>query len=132
MRCVEIHDAAPTPRGPRLDFDLRDILAVIPDLVLSSRWSCREVVHTAKVEGAYTEVGLARREFSGGEFTRFVAGVHQTIDGTFEARRGGDEAPWLVIRAVDSTWFEACSSDGEVLERIRRRFTSVRDAPAVS
>lgn len=130
MRGIQIKDAAPSARGVRLVFDLKDILAIISDFVPSHRWRCQDVVYTGTVEGEFTMVRLPPREFSGYEFSSFASAISQTIDGTFEALENDSETPWLIIRAVDSSWFEVWSLYGEVLERIKRHFASVRDIPA--
>jgi hypothetical protein len=72
-----------------------------------------------------------RRELTGEEMRRFAGTVLQTIDGHFEAHSGGAaKRPWLIILAVDSSWFEVWSSKPAVLEGVRARFKHVSDIPA--
>jgi len=37
------------------------------------------------------------------------------------------EMPWVVVRAVDSSWWEVISHDAEVREAIRKRFRQVEE-----
>ncbi len=55
--------------------------------------------------------------------------VHQTgqiIWGEFRAYEEGGTAPWVIVRAIDSTWCEVESHDEEVLNLVRWSFTDVR------
>ena len=56
---------------------------------------------------------------------QFAAAIHQTIDGKFIAKKHGTNKPWLVIQAVDSSWFEVWSSKQKVIEELSTRFAKV-------
>src|SRR3954447_901647 len=106
MLGIKIQDARSLGSGGSfLRFDLRDILAVVGEAVLTSRWRCRNLCYTAVRGGVIGEFREKRRKLSGEELIRFAAGVYQTIDGRFEARGGGAaKHPWLIISAVDSSF----------------------------
>jgi hypothetical protein len=53
----------------------------------------------------------------------------QIIDGEPIAYRGGEEVRWLVIRAVDSTWWDVETDDEEVLTRIQAAFPAAMKLP---
>lgn len=129
MLGIKIQDSIRSPSGGSfLSFDLRDILAVVGEAALTSRWRCRDLCYTAVRDGGIGEFREARRKISGAELARFAASVHQTIDGRFEARgSGAAKHPWLIILAVDSSWFEVWSSKREVLKSVKARFQQVSD-----
>lgn len=131
---IKIKDTKPSAGGGSfLSFDLRDILAAVGEPVLSSRWRCRDLWYIAERDGKFNEFREARQKLTGEEMIRFAGSIHQTIDGRFEARGGGAaKRPWLIILAVDSSWFEVWSSKRKVLERVRRRFEKVSDLPAAA
>jgi len=59
-----------------------------------------------------------------------VSGIEQllqVIDGAFVAIESDRELPWVVVRAVDSSWWEVISHDPEVREAIRKRFRQVEE-----
>jgi hypothetical protein len=53
--------------------------------------------------------------------------LHQVIDGHFEAFEN-ESTPWVVVRAVDSSWWEVLSDDQAVLDAVRSRFKVVEDS----
>jgi hypothetical protein len=116
--------------GRVLSFDLRHILTLIGEPILASSWRCRDLRYIAEIDGAFDEIREAGRKLSGEEMMQFAARLHQTIDGRFEARSGGSaKKPWLVILAVDSSWFEVWSSKRDVIERVKAGFDNVNDLP---
>ena len=108
-----------------LSFDLRDILDVIGASVFSSHWRCLDLWYTAVKDGKFSEFRERRRSLSGKELVEFAAGVHQSIDGRFIAKKDGANKPWLIILAVDSSWFEVWCSKPKVLEELKSRFAQV-------
>jgi hypothetical protein len=129
---VKIEDLTTSEGGGSfLSFDLRDILAVVGEPALTSRWRCRGLRYLEGGEGSVGEFHEERREFTGDGMQRFAATVLQTIDGRFEARSAGAaKRLWLIILAGDSSWFEVWSSKPAVLESVRGRFKNVSDLPA--
>lgn len=114
--------------GNYLSFDLRHILNAIGEPVLYSQWDCLDLWYTASRDGELYEFQETRRKLSGQEMIQLAESIHQTIDGRFEARSdGATKRLWLVILAVDSSWYEVWSSKREVIERIRICFEQVSD-----
>ena len=64
----------------------------------------------------------------GNELLRIAGGVTQVIDGDFLAFSSSENAPWLRIRAIDSSLFLVATSDADLLDRIRAAFHDVRDS----
>jgi len=111
--------------GGMLSFDLRDILEVIGEPALASEWRCLNLWYTAVRDGEFGEFRERRRRLSGKELVEFSASVHQSIDGKFIAKKNGTNKPWLIILAVDSSWFEVWCSKQEVIEKLKDRFAKV-------
>ena len=123
-----IRDRRQTERGGFLNFDLKEIFAAIGDPVIVSTWRCHNVECTGENAQRLHELSDANQSVSGKELVQIAAGIFQTIDGRFEAYRD-DEEPWLVVNAVDSSWFEVLSVDSAVLETIGRSFQDVSRLP---
>jgi hypothetical protein len=67
------------------------------------------------------------RAVDGAEFVTGLQQLLQTIDGEFEATEPGRLGPAVVIRAVDSSWWEVLSDDATVLAAIRQRFRVIEE-----
>ena len=123
---IKIRDSKPSAGGGGvLSFDLRDILEAIGEPALSSEWRCLRLWYTAVKDGTFSEFRETRLRLSGKEIVEFAFSVHQTIDGEFIAKKDGANKPWLIIRAVDSSWFEVWSSKKKVLEELEARLAKV-------
>jgi hypothetical protein len=129
MQGIKIKDSIRAESGYYLSFDLKEIFVAIGDSVLSSTWRCYDVECTGENAGELYKVSDEEQNISGDELLRVVSGIDQTIDGEFEAFYGEGE-PWLVVKAVDSSWFEVWSHDTEILERVRKSFREVSDLSA--
>lgn len=128
MLGVKIQDSKQSNGSNFLSFDLQHILAAIGEPVLKSRWRCRNLWYTTTKNGEASEIRETRLNLSGEELIELSSGIHQTIDGRFEARgEGAAKKPWLIIVAFDSSWFEVWSSKPAIHERIRKHFKKVSD-----
>jgi hypothetical protein len=67
----------------------------------------------------------------GPTFVALAQRTTQIVGGEFRAYDEGNEEPWIVVRAVDSSPYDLESNDRELLERIRRSFRMVDDIPGV-
>jgi hypothetical protein len=129
MQGVTIRDIEHPERGGFLCFDLKDILSAIGDAAVVSRWRCRNVECVGQNAEKLYELSETGKNVSGLELSEIMDGIFQTIDGQFEAFLEGGEEPWLVVDAVDSSWFDVFSEDASVLQRIRNSFRDVRPIP---
>jgi len=112
----------------RLKGDLEEILAVIGERVLTSRWRCWDLYYLLKFDREWDSNKDKKMKLSGAELVKFSQNVAQTIDGRFEARsEGAAKHPWLLIVAFDSSWYEVWSSKPWVLEKIKNHFKEVSD-----
>jgi hypothetical protein len=130
MLGIKIQDKRQSNGISFLSFDLRDIIAVIGEPVLSSRWLCYDLCYTANRNGRSVEIREERLKISGEELIHLASSIHQTIDGRFEAKSGGAaKMPWLIIIAFDSSWFEVWTSKPQVIEKLKEHFQMVNDIP---
>jgi hypothetical protein len=114
--------------GRYLAFDLKEILAVLELDARNSRWLCTEL--WCIPFGAPDEQGLEDRYntgtyLTGEELTALAAETRQVVDGRFRAFRGTETEPWLIVRAVDSSFWEVFSTEQTVLDRLRAQFKDV-------
>ena len=52
--------------------------------------------------------------------------VAQVIWGEFTAHEDGRDTPWVIVRAIDSSWCEVETDDAVVLNRVCETFVDVR------
>jgi len=64
---------------------------------------------------------------SGRCLLQLAAGVNQVIDGKFKGYRQGEDRPWIIIQAVDSSAYDVYSTDNETLTKIRQHFEQVEE-----
>ena len=134
MRGVEIRDGI--ERSGFLAFDLAEILDALGSLTATSTWRCRDLWVTGREDLEVRALEAASESPEGismttDELAGFAAQVAQVIDGEFSAIVPGETEPWLVIRAVDSSWWEVFSANGRVFDALRLRFTDLRDVGEV-
>ena len=58
---------------------------------------------------------------------RAADAVDQVIDGEFRAFEPGAGEPWVIVEAVDSSYYTVQSADAAVLASIRDRFGDVSE-----
>ena len=68
-----------------------------------------------------------RRAVNGRDLAAGLAELLQVIDGEFVATESDRESPWVIVRAVDSSWWEAVCDDAEVRHAICKRFRQVEE-----
>ena len=132
MQGLKIKDLEQTELGGFLNFDLKEILSAIGEPVIVSTWRCHNIECTGENAERLYELSEESQNVSGKELVEIAEGIFQTFDGELEAYRDGEEDPWLMVNAVDSSWFEVFSVDSAVLESIRSRFQDVSELPTAS
>ena len=133
MRGVQIRDMH--ERG-FLAVDLQHILDLFGARTIQSLWRASEVWATGQ------ETGEAAQELEAlADGQPFIAGEHlsrlahrivQVIDGEFSAFERSSDSPWIIIRAVDSSFYEVFSTEPAVLDRVRASFRKVSDCDYVA
>lgn len=124
MHGVEIHDMHPSGY---LALDLRDIVECLGSAAEERVWTCKWVECTGEATPELTALSDSGESFAGHRLAALARRVDQVIDGDFLGTQPGETTPTLVIRAVDSSWWEV-HGDELCIERIGRRFTDVRPA----
>jgi hypothetical protein len=131
MRGVRMRDGTEPGGSGSLDFDLAEILAALGPVVRKSRWVCSELNYVTRdnrdVE-ALERAFRSREPISGEDILKGAAATLQVVDGLF-AGLDEDDSKWVVVRSVDSTWWEVWSDHDWVLDAIRSRFRVVDAAP---
>jgi hypothetical protein len=129
MHGVKIRDGT-EPGGPgRLQFDLSEILAALGRAAVKSRWTCADLNYKSKDDQdvpVFVRAGAAGEKVLGTELLEGTGHLLHMIDGQFTGVDEDDTA-WVVIRAVDSSWWEVWSDNKWVHEAIRSKFRVVED-----
>ena len=129
MRGVQIRDM--NESGHVLAVDLQHILDLIGERAILSRWRASEVWVIGKENGEVAQelenLADGLKFISGEHLNRMAHSLVQVIDGEFSAFESGCDLPWLIIRAVDSSFYEVFSTEPEVLNRVRALFRKVSD-----
>jgi len=109
-----------------LAVDLRHVLSALGPRALASEWRVREVWAEGDAKPqleAFDESEL----IAGQRLAALAQDVSQIIDGEFIAFESGHSEPWVVLEAVDSSYYAVRSDDSSVLERVRSAFHDVTD-----
>jgi hypothetical protein len=124
MKGVAIRDMH--PRG-YLSFDLKEVLACLHEHVRPRTWRIQDLECSG--EASVTLHGLSDRgdTVTGPELIRLAERVNQVIDGTFAGSTPGGTSADLIIRAVDSSFWEVFG-DAPCLCCIQAAFHDVKDA----
>jgi hypothetical protein len=128
MQGIIIRDGT-EPDGPDgLEFDLREVLAALGKRAVESRWRSSYLQYVSRDEQDISVLERLGAELvvSGADFVNGIDRLLQVIDGEFEAL--DKNGRWVVIRAVDSSWWEVWSDDQSVLETVRAKFRTTGDA----
>lgn len=120
--------------GFRLAFDLRDVLRVLAPRSLSATWTIRTpdasfFEATGAGGGRLEELADVSAQVSGDELLALADDTVQVIWGEFLGALPDDpNREWLIVRAVDSSFFEIETSDEAALATIKSSFKDVRVA----
>src|SRR5690349_2826959 len=126
MAKLVIRDAAPTGG---LSFDLRDVLSALGERATFSRWQItpltastglNEVMVTGEAAAdRLEEVSRSGERIPGALLQQLARDVVQVIWGEFRAYDGLERKPWVIVRAIDSSWFEVETEAVDALQSLR-------------
>ena len=133
MPVLQIHDLQPSQF---IVVDPRYVLTMLGERALRASW---QVAGVASYHDTFCVTGeeaadrletLARSQtcVSGTLVSELVHQTTQVIWGEFAAYEEGKDAPWVIVRAIDSSWCEVETDDQDVLDRVHRTFADVRVA----
>lgn len=132
MPKVIIRDGTEPDEGTCLSFDLAEVLAALGPRAITSSWSYRDLEFVSRNEQEVPELEQnleATRPLSGQDLLRATGRILQVIDGEFAAFDQEEHTPWVIVRAVDSTWWEVESPDVSVVATVGGCFHSVEYGP---
>jgi hypothetical protein len=134
MRGVQIRDLQESRRV--LAVDLRHILDLLDDRAIRSQWRVSGVWALSNAEGWAAEelekLADGKTFITGEHLNRIAHCLSQVIDGEFSAFANSSESPWLIIRAIDSSFYEVFSTEPDVLDGVRASFQEVSDCDFVA
>lgn len=111
-----------------LTVDLEKILGLFAQAAESSQWQVSDVEAIGEAAaGELHELSNENAIVPGSRLMRLASEINQIIDGKFSGYRPGESEPWIVISAVDSSFFEVFTDVVSVLNQIRERFNDVED-----
>jgi hypothetical protein len=142
MTTLRIYDC----RNNALALDLRDLIDLLAPRSLEASWTVSPVTLN------YPELGRSVDEFmiagtdqpgqdrlerlaaggspvTGKKLSETADATWQVIWGQFIASLPEQNDAWVVIRVIDSTFYEITSADEDVLDAIRSTYRDVRVAP---
>jgi hypothetical protein len=93
----------------------------------NSQWRVRDVWATGDKSAVELESFDDTTTVSGQRLCELAEDVTQVIDGVFSGFESGSAEPWVVIDAVDSSYYLVRSDDSSVLDAIRSTFRQVSD-----
>ena len=108
--------------------DLRDFLALLGDAARPLQWRVSgDVWATGERSEELESLADSGECVSNDVLTELARAVSQVVDGEFVGYQPGDDAPWVIIRAIDSSFYEFFCREPSVLQRTRDRFVEVTD-----
>jgi hypothetical protein len=125
---IIIRDGTGTDEGNFLSFDLREVLAALGPRAGASSWSFRDLEFVCRDGQEVSELkqdSRATSRLSGQVLISAADRILQVIDGEFAAFDDEDDRPWVIVRAVDSTFWEVESQDADLLTEVSSCFHSV-------
>ncbi|MCP1539620.1 hypothetical protein [Methylorubrum extorquens] len=132
MHIVRIYDMT----NGMLDFDLRHVLAALGAQAIACSWIVSGVAAydeafdaTGEQVRRLEELAASGRRIKGDRLRDLADGTQQVIWGEFQAYADANAAvPVLIVRAIDSSYYEVATNDPRVLQNLRAAFRDVRPA----
>ncbi len=125
MFSISIHDLS----NGALAVNLIDIVTLDEAKILRSKWKCSRVEALGAQADEMEKAALTGEFLTGDAFLKLAHGVYQVIDGDFIGALPEATTPWIVIRAIDSSYFVLLTDDPNFYDAINVRFSDVREAP---
>ena len=135
MRGVRIEDGtrndptASLPPGTAgcLDFDLAEVLEALGTRAAQSYWRAEHLDCFGDGYAEFVALCEAGALIPGAQLRRLADTIVQVIDGDFTGTEPEAEGPWIIVKAVDSSWWEVWTDDAGAFASLRQRFRAVAD-----
>jgi hypothetical protein len=101
------------------------ILSLIGEVLHGSVWKCSGLDCPGKNADTIHNIPDQKQVISGSELLEIMSGVYQTIDGKFEGYLNVEQTPFLIIEAIDSSFFDVWSSDRTIIDKLTSHFEKV-------
>ena len=127
MRGVKIRDGIEPGGQGGLRFDLSNVLAALGPAAAKSRWTCADLNYVSSHDqdvSVFERAGTLGEQVLGRELIEGARQLGQVIDGQFTGV-DKDGNVWVIIRAVDSSWWEVWPDNKWVHEAIHTHFQVV-------
>ena len=125
MKWVTILDS----RSTVLPFDLRHLLVEVAPETSNCIWRVSPGIECYGPAAAKLEqLSQSSRRLVFDELIEIAQDILQVVDGEFSGYSSKDEAPMIILRAVDSTYWDVGSTDECVLERLKSRFMEYQES----
>lgn len=108
-----------------LNFDLIDILKIIGERAIKSNWLCKHVECQGEMADVLHTISDSQEIISGKKLVEIASGIMQIIDGMFLAFNNEKNKPWLIISAIDSSYFDVEVDDIVIMEKLTNRFHKI-------
>lgn len=141
MRGIRIDDgtshdptvALPAGEVGGLNFDLADVLEALGEKAIRSMWRADDLWCFGDSYAEIMALSEASTAIPGAQLLSIAERLTQVIDGEFCGSVPGCNEPWIVVKAIDSSWWEVWTDDVAALASLRERFHAVSEihGPAV-
>ena len=119
-------------REPGQKLDLYGLLAALGERALHSTWFGSGVeCYGEKADELYAFTDQDR-PIKGGDFLRITSGIHQTVQGDFQAFDPGATSYWIFIRAWDGSGFYIETDDPEIMDLLKAHFQAMEEVEGAS
>lgn len=119
--------ALPTGEVGGLDFDLADILEALGEKAVRSQWLAEGLWCFGDSEAEIMALSEASSAIPGNRLLGMARNLTQIIDGVFSGSEPDHNEPWIVVKAVDSSWWEVWTDDAAALASLRERFRAITE-----
>lgn len=120
MKAIRIDDLEPQKNF--LAVDLRDILDLVKDQASQLIWQATDVWATGERSQELEELAQKSALIDGVLLQALAKEVTQIIDGEFQGFLPSSKEPWIIVRAVDSSWYELHCVDCDVIKKAQIKF----------
>ncbi len=110
-----------------LAFDLADVLKALGERALRSDWRAEDLDWFGESYAEIIALSEASTPMPGTRLLEVAEQLTQVIDGEFVGTEPGAAEPWVVVKAVDSSWWEVWTADVVALAALRERFRAVSE-----